>query len=73
MKKIFKINSDKDQSQRAKSPKKHSVGVFLTIWHCILDAELTKKHSFRLFFFGDFTQWEGKKPSRHRTLIQRRS
>jgi len=24
--------------------------VFLTIWHCILSAELTKTHSFRLFF-----------------------
>jgi len=26
----------------AKSPKKQSVGVFLTTWHCILGAELTK-------------------------------
>jgi len=24
--------------------------VFLTIWHCIFSAELTKTHSFRLFF-----------------------
>jgi len=24
----------------------------LTIWHCILSAELTKTHSFRLFFFA---------------------
>jgi len=30
--------------------KKQSVGVyFLTIWHCIPSAELTKTHSFRLF------------------------
>jgi len=29
--------------------------VFLTIWHCILSAELTKAHSFRL---GEFAQWE---------------
>jgi len=27
--------------------------VFLTILHCILSTELTKTHSFRLFF-GDF-------------------
>jgi len=27
--------------------------VFLTIWHCILSAEITKTHSFRLLF-GDF-------------------
>jgi len=26
---------------------------FLTTWHCILSAQLTKRHSFRLFF-GDF-------------------
>jgi len=25
----------------------------LTIWHCILSAELTRTHSYRLFF-GDF-------------------
>jgi len=31
--------------------------VFLTIWHCILGAELTKTHSFRLFFFYDFAHW----------------
>jgi len=36
-------------SHWAKSPKKHSVGVFLTIWHC--SAKLTKTHSFRLFFW----------------------
>jgi len=37
----------------------------LTIWHCILNAEVTKTHSFRLFFgdfsfrlfFGDFAYW----------------
>jgi len=33
--------------------------VFLTIWHCILSAEL-KTHSFRLFFFGDFAHWVRK-------------
>jgi len=31
--------------------------VFLTIWHCKLSAELTKTHSFRLLFFGDFAHW----------------
>jgi len=25
--------------------------VFLTTWHCLLSAELTKTHSFRPFFF----------------------
>jgi len=30
--------------------------VLLTIWHCILNAELTKTHSFRPFF-GDFVDW----------------
>jgi len=39
----------------------------LTTWHCILSAELTKTHSFKLFFFGDFAHWVkefnlGKKP-----------
>jgi len=29
----------------------------LTIWHCKLSAELTKTHSFRLLFFGDFAHW----------------
>jgi len=29
---------------------------FLIVWHCILSAELTKTHSFRLFF-GDFAHW----------------
>jgi len=24
--------------------------VFLTIWHCVLSAELTKTHYYRLFF-----------------------
>jgi len=44
-------------SQWAKSPKKQSVEVFvLTTWHC-MSAELTKMHSFRLFFFGDFAHW----------------
>jgi len=39
-------------SQWAKSPKKQSVvSVFLTIGHCILSVELTKEHSFRLFFW----------------------
>jgi len=33
--------------------------VFLTIWHCILSAELTKMHSSRLFF-GDFARWEAR-------------
>jgi len=39
-------------------------GVFLTIWHsiwhCILSAEFTKTHSFRLSdcFFCDFVHWE---------------
>jgi len=33
----------------------------LTTWHCILSAELTKKNSFRLFFFGDFAHWVGAK------------
>jgi len=28
----------------------------LTIWHCILSAELIKTHSFRLLF-GDFANW----------------
>jgi len=28
--------------------------VFLTAWHCILSAELTKSHSFTLCVFGDF-------------------
>jgi len=28
----------------------------LTIWHCILNVELIKTHSFRLFF-GDFAHW----------------
>jgi len=40
-------------SQWAKSPKRQSVGVFLTTRHCILSAELTKKltktHSFSNF------------------------
>jgi len=27
----------------------------LTTWHCILNAELTKTHSLRLFF-GDFAR-----------------
>jgi len=31
--------------------------VFLTMWHCILSAELTKMHCFRLFF-GDFVHWD---------------
>jgi len=31
--------------------------VFLTTWHCILSAELTKTHSFRLFF-SDFAHWD---------------
>jgi len=26
-----------------------AVSVFLTIWHCILSAELIQTHSFRLF------------------------
>jgi len=30
--------------------------VFLTVWHCIMSAELTKTHSFRLFFC-DFAYW----------------
>jgi len=30
----------------------------LTIWHCILSAELTKTHFFGLFF-GDFAHWDG--------------
>jgi len=30
--------------------------VFLTTWHCVLSAELTKTHSSRLFF-GDFAHW----------------
>jgi len=29
---------------------------FLTIWHCIFSAELTKTYSFRLFF-GNFAHW----------------
>jgi len=29
--------------------------VFLTTWRCILSAELTKMHSFRLF--DDFAHW----------------
>jgi len=29
---------------------------FLTKWHCILSAEITKTHSYRLFF-GDFAHW----------------
>jgi len=32
--------------------------VFLAIWYCILRAELTKTHSFTLFFFGDFAHWD---------------
>jgi len=31
--------------------------VFWTILHCILSAELTKTHSFRLFFV-DFAHWD---------------
>jgi len=30
--------------------------VFLIIWQCIFSAELTKTHSFRLFF-DDFANW----------------
>jgi len=30
------------------------MGVFLTIWHCNLSAELTKTHR---LFFGDFAHW----------------
>jgi len=33
--------------------KKQSVG--LTTWHCILGAELTKMHFFRLFFLAILT------------------
>jgi len=29
----------------------------LTTWHCILSAELTKTHCFRLTLFGDFAHW----------------
>jgi len=33
--------------------------VFLTIWQCNLNSELTKIHSFRqFFFFADFAHWE---------------
>jgi len=40
--------------QWAKSPKKQSVGVYfiLTTCYCILSAELTITHSFRLFFLA---------------------
>jgi len=31
--------------------------VFLTTWHYILSAVLTKTHSFRLYF-GGFAHWE---------------
>jgi len=41
--------------------------VFLTTWHCILSAELTKRHSFRLFF-GDFFHWTEKSLSVNNTL-----
>jgi len=29
------------------------MSIFLTIWHCILSAELTKTR----LFFGDFAYW----------------
>jgi len=32
----------------------------LTIWYCILIAELIKTHSFRLLFFGDFDMGSGR-------------
>jgi len=32
--------------------------VFLITGHCILSAELTKTHSFRMFFFSDFAHWD---------------
>jgi len=57
----FQIASDvflfsfKTKTQWAKSPKKQS----LTIWHCILSAELTKNASYDCFF-GDFAHWEGR-------------
>jgi len=38
-------------SQWGKSPKKQSVGVYFDNWHCILSAELIKRHSFRLLFW----------------------
>jgi len=34
--------------------------VFLTTWHFIFSAELTKTHSYRLLF-GNFAHWEGIK------------
>jgi len=30
--------------------------VFLTTWHCVLSAELTKTHSFKLFFGDKFLE-----------------
>jgi len=33
-----------------KSPKKQSLSIFLTKWHCNLSAKLTQTHSFRLYF-----------------------
>jgi len=53
--------TSKSPTQWAKSPKKQSVGVlffFLTKWHCILSAELTKTHTLSDCSFGDFAHWE---------------
>jgi len=55
----------KVKAQWTKSPKKAVYrSVFLTIWHCILSAELIKTHSFRLLF-GDFAHWDIIKRSLH--------
>jgi len=31
--------------------------VFLTTWHCVLSADLTKHALFQTVFFGDFAHW----------------
>jgi len=49
---VMDVNSVGKIAKKAVS----SGSVFLTTWHCILSAELTKMHSFRLSF-DDFVHW----------------
>jgi len=35
----------------------------LTTWHCILSAELTQTHFFRLLFQRFFAHWVGSQPN----------
>jgi len=44
----------KDPIPVGKIPDKSRLWESITIWHCILSAELTKTHS---CFFGDFAHW----------------